>query len=253
MKPEEVQRIAAIFQLMTDKETRAFLWHLRRNSRTFLHDLAESLGVENIPRSQFQLVNVLQKFFADLRKPKEEKEPDPTFECVGCGDLTTAKGLRWKKLGEGKPVTVSHDRSNMPRSLANLTDEEIYRKSFKPWETKVVKFKFLKTGKGDCHITWKQVDGRGGTLEYVWQPSGNAEFMEQGGDLSGDMVMDFSERWTPTSATEVVKHGAGHVLGFGHTASRKDVMYAYADNKVKLLSKNDKEQRDERYPIGKAA
>ena len=232
---------------MLDDETRSFLWIIRRKRRSLLAEFAEGLGIETDSTQHYQLVNSIQAHFARLRLQAES----PTFECVGCGGTTDAKGLRWDKLNRGEAVTVSHDRENMPRSLLSLTDDEIYNKSFKPWETKVVKFKFLKTGAGDCNITWKQVDGRGGTLEYVWQPAGDAEFMEQGGAQSGDMVMDASELWNATSATEVIKHGAGHVLGIGHNPLRSDVMYPYADNRVKPLSKNDKQERDERYPVGK--
>ena len=250
MKPEEVQRLSAIFLLMTDKEARAFLWHIRRNSRTFLNELATGLGIENIPKSQYQLVNTLQAFFSELRKADQE----PTFECVGCGGLTEATGLRWDKLNKGEAVTVSVDHSNKPRALSWLTDEQIMKHWFEPWTVgnPNIKFELLKTGKGDSHITFEPVDGPGNTLKFVWQPSQGEEMDTS--DLSGDMVCDNSERTYPRTLVRTAgKHEVGHVLGIGHLSNPGDLMYPTANAADKKLTKNDKQERDERYPIGKAA
>ena len=248
MTKDEIATFKALAMAANDRQTNVLLWHERRYHQNFARIIAESIGMSDFPRREFTLIRQIREQFEKLRQGLIDPQ-EPTFECVGCGGTTEAEGLRWKKLGEGKSLTVSHDRSKLPRALSKLTDKKIYEKSFKPWETDVVKFKPITKGKGDIHIQWKHVDGVGGTLEFVWQPSGSAEFMEQAGDLSGDMTMDYSERWTETSATEVIKHGAGHAIGIGHNPLRQDVMYPYADSRVKQLSKNDLRERDERYPV----
>jgi len=48
------------------------------------------------------------------------------------------------------------------------------------------------------------------------------------------------------------KHEVGHVLGIGHLKNKSDVMFEEAENKNKPLSKNDKRERDKRYPIEKS-
>lgn len=249
---QELERIVTIALLMTPEELRSFLWFKRRGNKRFAYDLAEHLGVE-ATISEFGTLAAVRNHFAQL--PKQE-EPDPTFECVGCGALAEAKGLRWKKLGEGKPVTVSIDHADKPASLDWLTDEIIMEKWFGPWAERNpnVKFKLLKRGKGDCHIKWAPVDGPGGTLKFVWQPSGDAQFMEEGGDLSGDMVCDNSETsWPEALVHEAGKHEVGHVLGIGHLEAREDVMFPTARGQEKPLSINDQREEDERYPFAVAA
>jgi hypothetical protein len=252
----EVERIYSVMLGMNNAETRGWIWFKRRTYRRFIFDMAEHLGLA-ISASEYGLVSIIVAEFAKIRagevKPKED---EPTFECVGCGGLTEAEGLRWKKLEDGEALTVSIDHSAKPAMLNWLTDEIIMDKWFKPWADRnpVVKFKLIKRGKGDCHIKWDAIDGPNGTLKYVWQPANDATYMEQGGDLSGDMVCDNSEtRWPEALVHEAGKHEVGHVLGIGHLNSTRDVMYASARGQEKPLSTNDKREEDERYPFTVAA
>lgn len=240
MEKSEIERFSALYSLASERERRSIVWAMYRLNRRHIKDLATGLGIETTRRSIYALANDLVKHFNE-----------PVFECVGCGGLTEAKGLRWKKLGEGKPVTVSIDHSGKPETLAWLTDEIIMQEWFKPWadENPIVKFKLLKTGKGDCHIKWERIDGPSGTLAFVWQPAGDATYMEEAGDLSGDMIADNSEYdYRPVLVHEAGKHEVGHVLGIGHLDDRRDVMFASARGEFKNLSTNDKNEIDERHP-----
>ena len=232
---------------MTDIETRDFLWDKRRRDRRFLGELATALKLE-IPRSEFQLINSIDAHLAELRAA----QGDPTFQCMGCGDqIAQAEGMRWDKLNKGGEVTVSVDHSGKPRALDWLTDEQIMEHWFKPWTVgnPNVKFKLLKRGRGDSHITFEPVDGPGNTLKFVWQPNSGDEMDVS--EPSGNMVCDNSERSYPRALVKLGgKHEVGHVLGIGHLESRSDVMYFQASATNKPLSKNDKSEREKRHPIG---
>ena len=248
-----MENIVAILMLMDNRQTRSFIWSERRNNRLFPTELADFINLKDRPASQFALVNRLIAEFELLRNTPE----DPVFECAGYGALADAEGLRWKKLEEGEAVTISVDHSDKPRALSWLSDEVIFDEWFGPWTVgnPHVKFEFAESGqKGDCHIKWEPIDGPNGTLAFVWQPSGDAEYMEAAGDLSGDMIIDNSESVFPVAlVNEAGKHEVGHVLGIGHLNSIKDVMYPSARGQKKPLSKNDKKERDMRHPIQAAA
>ena len=250
MDKAEIARLTSIFMLKTDAEIRAFIWYKRRGNRSFARDMSAALGLTELPKSDYKVINELAAHLAKLRDGEVE-EPEPTFECFGCGGLTEAKGLRWKKLNDGEPLTVSIDHSGKPDALKWLTDTQIMNNWFKPWERNpVVKFKLIESGKGDCHIQWKPIDGPGNTLAFVWQPAGDATYMSEAGDLSGDMTCDSSERVYPKALVhEAGKHEVGHVLGIGHLNAQKDVMYPTARGQKKPLSNNDIREEDERYPF----
>lgn len=248
MNPQEFERLSKVFLLLTDIETRDFLWDKRRRNRQFPRRLAKALGIEDSKYSEFALINFLIAHLSKIRKSGDE----PTFECVGCGGTTEASGLRWDKLNRGEAVTVSVDHSGKPATLDWLTDAEIMKYWFEPWTVgnPNVKFKLLKTGRGDSHITFEPVDGPGNTLKFVWQPNQGEEMDTS--EPSGNMVCDNTERSYPKPLVRLGgKHEVGHVLGIGHLDSRSDVMYFQADNRNKPLSKNDLAERDKRHPIVK--
>jgi hypothetical protein len=250
MSEEFLKRMLGLFSYCTDKETRGFLWVLRRYYRGFTRNFADALGVNHDGLTESQTLKAVQDHLEILRRMEEDEDK---FECTGCGEIADAEGLRWEKLGRGEPVTVSIDHSGKPDWMDWLTDEHIMEHWAGPWEraNPIVKFKLLgpDEGKGDCHITWAHVDGPGGTLKFVWVPARGATFMEEGGDLSGDMVCDNSE----THRSRVVVdeggcHEFGHVIGIGHLLSPSDKMYAYAVAVRRSLSLNDIREEDKRYP-----
>ena len=257
MIESEVARLLRVFLWMTDRETRSFIFTKRREVRGFTRLFAGELGVDISARSEITVINLLQKHLADLRiaeEPEPEVIPEPeepVFECMGCGDLAEGKGLRWKKIEDGEALTVSIDNSGKPETLSWLTDEMIMKEWFKPWtdHNPRIRFELLKTGKGDCHIQFAPIDGPNGTLAFVWQPSGNAEYMEASGDLSGDMTVDSSETvWPVDLVHEAGQHESGHVIGIGHLLELFDVMFPSAKGEKKSLSVNDKREADERHP-----
>lgn len=141
----------------------------------------------------------------------------PKIECDGCGGVSNASGLRWGKADRGEAVTISVNHKNKPASLHYLTDELILERWFKPWSDVCdIKFKLVSRG-GDCRIGFKPLAGS--TLGMVLQPRG-AEFMEQGGELSGDMWIDSDRVWTKRMERGTGCHEGGHVIGLGHINSR---------------------------------
>ena len=252
MDQSEIERYSAMYSLATDKERRSYIFATNRINRRHIRELAEGVDIPQ-SRSLYKLVNELVAYFKQPPEPEivPEPEEEPTFECVGCGDIIPdAKGLRWDKMNRGEAVTVSVDHSGKPSALAWLTDEEIMKHWFKPWTdgNPNVKFKLLKAGRGDCHIKFERVDGPGNTLKFVWQPTQGEEMDVS--EPSGNMVCDNSERSYPRPIVKLGgKHEAGHVLGIGHLQDTKDVMFWTASNRDKALSKNDIRERDERYPI----
>lgn len=246
--PNNTDRLVAILKLTTQRETTDFLWDKRRRDRNFLRNFHNDLQIPGNHSSDFQYINSLEKYFDDLRN--KATDDDMTFECIDCGGVSEAKGLRWDLLNKGKPLTVSIDHRGKPRPLTWLTDAEIMEHWFKPWtdENSNIKFQLLTSGRGHCHITFEPIDGPNGTLKFVWQPT-EGEFMEDGGEPSGNMVCDSSEQRYPRPLVRVGgKHEVGHVLGIGHLSAKKDVMYPTAENKNKPLSTNDIRERNERYP-----
>lgn len=140
-----------------------------------------------------------------------------TIACDGCRDIADVEGLRWEKMNRGEALTWSIDRTNQPNNSAAFSDTEIHR-WFLAWTTitgnRVVQ---LKNGEiGDCHIKFQRIDGPGKVMGFVWQPRVTMEMM-MGGNLSGDMIIDSSERSYPLLRTRRFgKHEAGHVFGLQH-------------------------------------
>lgn len=186
--------------------------------------------------------------------PEPQPEPEPPGPiCKGCGGIgDTPRFLRWAKVARGEAVTVSENTSAKPASLAWLTPEVIMKEWFAPWEVDTsIRFEFITEGVADIRIGYQPIDGEGGTQGFAWQPSQSAEFMEQGGDLSGDMFLDSIERWerrSRDSVNEVGEHEVGHAIGGPHTDNPEDVLYAFTSGRRKPHSINDKKMKTLRYP-----
>ena len=248
-----MDRELTILMLQDKPEARNFVFHRFRSDRAFIKNVSEVLGLDYVGGDFRSLLRIEDK----LEQLRLEQPFQPRFECMGCGDLIAqARGLRWQKLLRGEPLTVSVDHSGKPAALNWLTDELIMRHWFGPWERNPnVRFVLVSgNNRGDCHVGWKRVDGPGGTLKFVWQPAEGAEFMEQGGELSGDMICDNSEvRFPRVLVFEAGQHEVGHVLGIGHLEDQQDVMFPTARGEFKLLSTNDIREEDTRYPFSHAA
>ena len=165
-------------------------------------DFAESIGAQSVPRSTFTTLNHLEVKLAELRVGVEQQPP--VRACDGCGGIgDTPRFLRWAKVARGEPVTVSIDFSGKPRSLSWLTAEEIMREWAGPWQVDTsIRFKLISSGIADMRIKFEPIDGPGGTLGFAYLPDQSIEFMESGGSLSGDIVIDSSERWEPRTLLE---------------------------------------------------
>lgn len=254
---DEFLRIVQLVKAMTVLEAVRFLSY-RHRTGYYARLLAPALGISS---SNKFLMNLSREIHAHLKlnSPKEPLRPQPEIPkvsgkaCDGCGGIgDSPKMLRWAKVARGEPVTISVDETDKPATLHWLTPEIIRKEWFAPWEVDTsIRFKLLAAGegKGDIHIRFDFIDGPGATQGIAWLPKQSVEFMEQGGDLSGDMVIDKDERWTSEEEThEVGEHEGGHVIGCPHTQNPDDVLYPYTRGFRRPHSLNDKRAKTLRYP-----
>lgn len=252
----EQERVLSIVKSMTYLELWRFVdYDSRGRRRQRYSEIAKYLNISATGKTR-----TVQAIYKALQTPIVIPEPEPIPEsvpptdqvpCDGCGGISAAEGLRWRKAANGQPVTVSIDQRNKPASLSWLTPQIIMSEWFQPWsKDSSIRFRYV-LGKGDCHIQFDAIDGVGKTLGFVWQPAGNVEFMESAGDLSGDMTIDTAERWSDRNFMHNTgEHEAGHVIGLQHSSNPRDVMYGFATSGGrKVQSANDIREKQKRYPI----
>lgn len=221
--------MSAILMLTTYVRARRLLAGERS---TYLYEFAAALGLDR-ERTSWRQRNAILSFFEERKKAAIEPEPDSAPEpepddpvpCDGCGGVSEATGLRWAKADRGEAVTVSVNHNGKPESLAYLTDELIMKHWFQPWSDVCdIKFRLLQRA-GDIRIDFKPLPGN--TLGMALQPRG-ADFMEQGGSLSGDITVDADRVWTVNMERGTGCHEAGHAIGFGHINNSRALLYPFS-------------------------
>lgn len=246
----ELNRALDIVGLMTQSESFRFLT-TRDIQGYYAPQIAQALGLE--VRGKFvsvlavEIHKLVHQGGVSADQPVVPKGPF----CDGCGGIgDTPKFLRWAKVARGEPITLSVDEANKPATLHWLTPEIILKEWFEFWVPgTALKFKLITTGKADIRGRYAPIDGPGGTRGMAWLPDQSIDFMEQGGDLSGDFVIDSSDRWTTVEEVhETGSHEGGHCLGMPHTNNPADVLYPYATGKRRPRSTNDNLAITGRYP-----
>lgn len=220
------------------------------------HDLAIAIGIDTHRRGYRAISNdviALIRAGVDTPEvPEADKPPAIVKPCDGCGGIgDTPKFLRWAKVARDEPVTISYDSRNRPSSLIWVTPKIILDVWYQRWtEDTSIEFRYVENEKGDIHIKYEPIDGPGGTRGFAWLPNQSVDFMEQGGDLSGDMVIDAIDRWSSRDeVNETGEHEAGHTIGAPHTENREDVMFAYSTGRMRARhSLNDMRMKTTRYP-----
>lgn len=204
----EPERLVDAIKHLTKTETRSVLrYHHWRNLRSF----AAFVGADADRYALKTIDNIYDRIHTEI-------------ECDGCGGVSTASGLRWQKADRGEPVTISVNERNKPQSLNYLTPELIVEHWFKPWSDVCdIKFRLLSRA-GDIRIGFKPLEDS--VLGIALVPRG-AEFMEQGGELSGDIWMDSDRVWTPRMERGTGCHEGGHAIGLEHIDSRSALLYTH--------------------------
>lgn len=256
--PEEFLRFAEVLHHADWNEAkRLLLWRKPRQGQLY-SEMATALGVDTKNRYSIHIANDIWMFLQGGIPdgpyiPEPDVPPAIVKPCDGCGGIgDSPKFLRWAKVEKGEPVTFSYDSRNRPPSLAWLTSKVIMEKWIAPWEVDTsIRFKLVEMEKGDVHIKFEPIDGPGGTRGFAWLPNQSIEFMESGGDLSGDIVIDAIDRWSSRDETnETGEHEIGHGgLGLPHTDHIDDVMYPYSRGRQRPHSINDKRAKTARYPL----
>lgn len=168
-----------------------------------------------------------------------------------CPGIPEAMGLRWRDL----PVSVSYDRRRAcpvaqrvlnPESITQLTREWTMRSSL---ETKYVEYLPSKSNFGDVHIMHAALPDN--TLGLTYQPRGNnSTFMDEAGNLSGDILIDNDREWLDWGLLLTLLHELGHAWGLGHSPNPSDVMFAQLTRAgARALSAGDTAMIQVPYPV----
>lgn len=247
-KPDEFRRVVAIIAAgMTQGETYRFLSYR-------LNYMAQALNLPVRGRSRQTLLHTVWRKIT-TEQPSEPYidpallPPPPPQPDIECCEPVPGATLRWAKADKGEAVTYSVDRKDAP-NVSGFSTKEIDL-WFSAWSD-ICGIRFERTKKkGDIHIQFLPIDGPGKTLGFAWQPSGNAEFMEQAGDLSGDITIDTDERSWPLWMTRTTgRHEVGHAIGLEHSARRGDLLFGQiAFGRDVLPQTNDITAAVTKYPL----
>lgn len=122
-------------------------------------------------------------------------------------------GLRWKKADLGEAITFSFPKTTVTGYKSSEVKTEIQKVVSAIQRVCDVKLVLVSEG-ADIPFLWVDIDGEGGTLGFVSQPT-QSEFMEHCG-VCGSLNIDKKERKRLAYLYNVILHEFLHALGLAH-------------------------------------